>query len=373
VRRVAIFVVLAMITFATALSCTVMNGLHVPLPDAAVAEVEAGPDAAPDTSDPCVHARPPLPNQTDFGGAEGEILVAVRSFGFAAEAGAPTTIGFDVDNSCTCGSGKETCVSGEKHCDDVNGRDNTLASLLGQLKRAQGYDFEADINKRLDAGSEGILIRVQRYNGRADDSDVTVSIYGSAGTGVSDGDGGILRVAPQWTKDDPWVLDEGDLLGDFDSHFSRNIASSAYVADSTLVATITPHIRLLAGAYTTLKGTVFTGKIVQTPDGPTIVGGTFGARWPTTEILTSLSLVADPNTGILFCETPGFDSLAKSFICPAADVAIDPSLDNTGSPCNAISVGIDYTAAPAGFGTHTLVSPDVAGCQDAGPIVCDTP
>jgi hypothetical protein len=356
-------------------ACSVMNGLHLPEPEAGAPpppppEVEAGPSAdAGADADPCDHALPPGPPSSAFGGEEKDILVAIRTFAMTVDAGAPS-IGYDLDGLCTCRPQAESCRTTTKHCDDANGRDNVLAELVADLKEIQGYDLEAELNRRAGEGSDGILIRVQRYNGLPDDSDVVVSIYGSAGTGTSDGDGGVTYQPPTFTKADTWTVDENDLLGPPDALFSRS-TGNGYVAGGTVVVRLDAHVRLLDGAYTTFKGAELVAQIEDTADGPTITRGTFTGRWPTSELLGSLSLVQDPKTGTPFCELSGFDVLAKGFVCPSADIALDPAVDRTSAPCDAVSAAMAFESAPASFGPFTTSDGGQARCQDAGTLRCD--
>jgi hypothetical protein len=371
VLRAAFALAVALAAVVAPLACTVMNGLHVPPPDASVPPApEAGPDVA--DADPCQHARIPEPPTTftDDPNENQEILVVVRSMDFGVDGGPPP--GYDLDNTCTCVSAGESCTSKDKHCDDPNGRDNAMAGFIAKLKNLEGFDGQKDLNDRISSGAEGLLIRVQRYNGQADDSDVFVQLYGSGGTKNKQSDGGFEDVPPTFTKADHWTVDINDLLGPPEALFSRNNATG-YVSHGQLVIHIDAHVRLLQGSFTTFKGALVTATVTQTADGPTITDGILAGRWPSSEMLHSLSLAQDPTTGNPFCETPGFADLAKPFVCPGADISVDQAVDLTGAPCDAISLGAAFTAVPASFGDPIDVDPGDARCQDAGQIRCDSP
>lgn len=370
--RVAAFAAASCAAIASPLACSVMNGLHVPPPDAGpIVEPEAGADA--DDADPCEHAKVPEPPTRFAAGDDSELLVVVRSFDFGLDAGTTAiTTGYDIDGVCTCHPHPESCQTKDKHCDDPNGRDNALAGFLAQLKNLQGYDAQGDLNKRIEQGSDGLLIRVQRYNGQPDDSDVLVSVYASGGTKNALPDGGFEPVPPTFTKADHWTVDTSDLLGPPSALFSRNTATG-YVSKGQLVVHLDAHVRLLQEQFTTFKQAIVTARVTQTADGPTITDGIFAGRWPSSEMLYALSLVQDPTSGNPFCETPGFDTLIKGVICPGADVAVDPAVDLTGAPCDAISMGVAFKAVPASFGDPITIDPGDARCQDAGQIRCDSP
>ena len=92
-------------------------------------------------------------------------------------------------------------------------------------------------------------------------------------------------------------------------------------------------------------------------------------RWATGSLLSSLAALHDPlsSKGGFLCGTDNTYAIAKNEICSAMDIAADPKLDQTGAPCDAVSVAVGFTADPAQLGAVVTKAKPAQGCvSDAG-------
>ena len=76
------------------------------------------------------------------------------------------------------------------------------------------------------------------------------------------------------------------------------------------------------------------------------------------------------------CPGTPFYQNVKSQICAAADITADPTQDNKGVTCDALSVGFGFTADPANMGSVVASTPNPIYCDagaDATPDDCTKP
>lgn len=354
----------------TIAACTVMNDLRLPPPK--VTEDASVADASVEASDPCSAARIPAPPSPPVDGEDpaNEIVVAMRRM-LLRETPA---IGYDLDGVCTCSPDPESCAVRDEtvHCDLDGGRDNAFATLSKRFMTFTGFDVISYANARLEKGVSGYIVRVQGYSGEADDSDVTVSVYLSAGDLTDLDDGGVAVRPPSFTEGEEWSVDPDFLVGDPAARISRYTAKG-YVSGNVLVASFAElPLPLVESVNTMLRSGIITGQISRSGTGkPTIAGGVLVGRIGTDTMLAGLAQVFDPTSKKPFCENPSFGPYAKGVICPAADVTVDSARDRTNAPCDAISAGILFEAIGASIGPLVRRPPDVDVCAGRPPVVCD--
>jgi hypothetical protein len=82
-------------------------------------------------------------------------------------------------------------------------------------------------------------------------------------------------------------------------------------------------------------------------------------------LLTALEVLADPIDGTRFLcgDSPAYASI-KGLICGGQDIVSDIRQDNTGAPCDSVSVAIAFTSTPAILGK---VLPPPAPVKPCGP------
>ncbi len=345
-------------------------------------EASAGVDAS-EAATPCVRARwPARPAADSPGGAPNiDFYNALTSLDFGPrDGGSAALTGFDLDGVCTCPEGPScTPASGNKaRCDRAGGIDNSGEDLFAQLSQYPAFWSPALISERLSKGVFGGLIRVRGYNGGPDDTQVEVSFFASNGTeGAQSG----LPKVPTGDGTDKWTLDPDSLLGGAIADGGPPIPVSAvdvsaYVAGGKLVAHLDLPIRPRAGtppAPVTIELSGATIMATLTRSGSTFKmdGGVIAGRWQARKLLTALRTGRDPVTPTLsLCGTDPVYQQVKAQVCTLPDLATNVTDDGKGAPCDAVSVGLGFTAAPATFGS-VLAAGD-AGADTCGPQWTDS-
>jgi hypothetical protein len=339
-------------------------------PDAHDAGKEAAPNPCPDFEPP---TRPSADDPSNDGGQA--FVVAVHTIDFGFDAGTSSTIGYDLDQVYTCcDGGPESCkpaVAAATHCDDVSGRDNSGGQLLASLSLVDPSQFTtATISQRLQDGTYSILLQVTGYNGTPNDTQVIAALYGS--DGIENDAGALWNGSDQWTVDQAFVVNPTAM-----PYLPVDFDTAAYVADGTLVMHVTFPISLgttNTNTFTiTLTAGVLTAHLAAAGNGTwSLTGGNIAGRWNISELLSSLQTVTIGSNPI--CPTgPGASTYAfvKQEICKYADIMTDPSNDLKGITCDALSLGIGFTADPALLGSVTATSVKMSLCDsDAGPDDC---
>ena len=191
-RRIAF---LALVLGFFVLACQLIAGIDrvekedtpPPLPDV----IEEAP---PPTPDPCAHVLGPDRPVKDDGVAieVPPFFIAMKSL-FLVPKLDGGTVGFDLDNVCTCdkrpGERREGGTSCKPRagviCDDDGGVDNRVYALFrtfGPL--GLDLDDKADVNRRIGEGVSTVLLEVFNYNGLANDKEVQIGFILSAGSYV---------------------------------------------------------------------------------------------------------------------------------------------------------------------------------------------
>jgi hypothetical protein len=338
-------------------------------PDAHDAGKEAGPNPCPDFEPP---AAPAADDPSDAG--DQSFVVAVHTIDFGvADAGTAGLVGYDLDKVYTCcEAGPESCgaaVTGATHCDESSGRDNAGGDLISSLALVDPSQFStATISQRLQVGTYSILLQIQHYNGQANDTQVTASLYGSIGV---ESDAGAL-----WNGTDQWIIDDSFVVSpDASPLVPVDFDTAAYVADGTLVIHVTFPISLGNSNTSTftinLTAGVITGNIVSAGNGTySLTGGNIAGRWNITQLLSSLQTVYVTGLGPV-CPGSSTYNFVKSEICKYADIMTDPTKDLSGATCDALSLGIGFTADPALLGDVGAGAVKMALCPgDSGPDEC---
>jgi hypothetical protein len=113
-----------------------------------------------------------------------------------------------------------------------------------------------------------------------------------------------------------------------------------------------------------------TGTLTMVDGQLEIDDGVLAARWGQHDIFASLSSYRPGSEGQGFCTNSGLYIDAKSALCDALDIRLN-SADPAALPCDALSLGIGFTAKP--IQPLSEVGPPVlltdGGCApDANPI-----
>lgn len=328
--------------------------------------LEGGSDSGEGGSDSggCPHLRwPERPSADDPSSGDITIYEALRTldFGSRDDGGAPPLLGFDLDAVCTCQGmppAGESCKpvgdAAAAHCDLEAGVDNAGLSLVRQFSAFPGFFQQSYLNDRIAAGFYGAVVRIAKYNGKPNDTQVEVAFFPSNGTkGIEQG----FPTIPNWNGADNWTLDPTALLGgvipDGGDPGAKYVDQSAYVRDGVLVANLGFPISIGASANDNtltidLVGAVVTAKLVNANGVWRADDGTIAGRWPTNKMLTSLQVLHDPFDPMQrLCGTNLTYQLIKNKICAAADIASNVLEDGKNAPCGALTVGIAFNATAA--------------------------
>jgi hypothetical protein len=337
---------------------------------------EAGADASPaapvdggtQVDAGCMHATAPSPPATDdpSTGPNVDFVVAASYFRVVtgAEAKSPRSpSGLDLDGVCTC-PGAPTCNSPTSKgvCDLDGGADDNGGVLFAQYASVDPTGFsDMGLSTGVTTGNNGLLYRVKGYNGKPNDTSVTLIAYESSGS--YDSDGGV--VAPKLDGNDVWSIAPSSLLGgdsvDGGASCEGNdticipvfFDTKAYVVNGTLVAHLDHPFFIgfaVSRIQSLLSDSVLIAPLVASGQGFKIDDGTISGRWSTTKFLTALQAVTDPLGGGALCGDSGTYQDLKNGVCTAADVMVDPGKDNMGVACDAFSFQVSFSAVPAHLG-----------------------
>ncbi len=285
--------------------------------------------------------------------------------------------GLDLDGACTssstCGTVQDTptqtCASATTRV-PVDGslcRDNTFGQLqggVGDTAIGKTYRLTDDqFNCGLCLGRFTFIIKISRYNGTANDGDVRVDLYPSAGleTPIQFAcsttwreelyDNGLC-----WQNNQPFSVETSSMdtpTAGPDLSTSKIFDDAAYVRDGYLVMNMPPSTRLWFPH--TINSPIYTFPFVLA--GGVTVGRLFkksNQEWNLDDgIIAGWSKGTDLIEGferLGFCE--GKDplySFMKTLVKNNQDIASDGSRDPS-IPCDAITVGIPFKAREASVG-----------------------
>jgi hypothetical protein len=390
-RSTAAILLAALCIFA----CQVLIGLEQPTLSNAGADAmsndapfDAPFDAGP-PFDPC-QAGPDLPPPTGIDDDPNTDLpplaFLIRNFRFTAEDGG--LAGFNLDRDCRCsGSGTPPCTAlGDNldvQCDGDGGIDNALAQAS-----AASFLKPEEADKINENGGRSLLVVLSRYNGRANDSSVRVSLGRSSGlysdngcdgqprgrpqdgvdySNVFERDGGRSprTVRPVWDGCDEWYVPKEDLDPLNPGEFPRS--STGYVTNGWLVVPggqaapfsvgeirfdlREPRFRarleaLDFGTDGGLEGGI-EGGIEAGPTGAQDGGAGFRLRDITVagtadlgSLIRSFGTLPSGTAGAgLVCQEPLLYNAVIGLFCSAADLPGELSRVGQGERCSAVSMG----------------------------------
>jgi hypothetical protein len=329
--------------------------------------------------DPCVHALPPDPPDTDSPGVPshdgGALVFAVRRFFFTDEdAGAGVPTGFDLDGVCTCIGGPGARFDGgpscrppradRSYCDDDGGRDiGGNASFEGYWKLAAGGAAN-DPNAGLAAGNGTMLIDLRGYDGLPNQAHVSLFVFSAHGIfpttedGTAFIDGG--RMIPRWDGSDRWTVDSRDFVKTTDLPVALG---TAFVRDGFVVMKQS-EIRASIAFGTlpipvTIYGAVLVARVELTASPPRM-RGRFTGRVSTSDILRAVGTTELKGTPA--CTVESSYGPLKNQVCEVADIMVQAEKDNTGEACDGVSLSLGFVAEPAVRGLQLDVTEAPSTC-----------
>ena len=317
--------------------------------DAPIVVSDAG-DAS-DAGGGCTHLLPPpRPAADDPSDADVTFVAVIAAVDFGVDGG---VTGYDLDRTCTC-PGQESCTpaaNAPAHCDGDGGTDNSGGALVAKFAQLSSQFDPSAANATLQTGRGSLVVRVSGYNGTKNDTAVNVDIFVSNGTVPLDDAGS--NPIPLHDGNDQWGVDPASLYGTPPPYVATHEDSAAYVSGGVLVGTLDFPLGLgfIEPDFLQLHGAYVTATIAPTSTGLALQGGLISGRWDTRNLLTGLSVVKDPfDKSQYLCGTDPTYQALKTSICEAADITRLVQNDNTGAPCDALSLAIGFTAEPALLG-----------------------
>jgi hypothetical protein len=345
------------------------NGCALPSFTLAPVVPDAGSDA-PVVPTGCMEATyPDPPGGMDDGVAIPGLVFAVHTIDMGDNGDTP---GYDLDNVCTCFDDAGSSCSGASpqlstYCDAPGGVDNQAAKLFQLIELPLGPGlFGSDFfSSEANQGAWSLLIYVQGYNGELNDPFVTVSLFPSPGLGGK---------APAWNGSDKWPV-TAESVGDGGLSNPLFNSNGGYVSGGVLVATLPTSELTLAGGSgeaisVRLSAGVLTAHIAMTNGVWSLKNGVIAARWALADVFKSLSTYRD-NNGNPICTNQISYTFAKSTVCNDADILVDGTQPKS-APCDALSIGLGFTADPAVLGDIADAGAVSDGCSPATDPANDT-
>jgi hypothetical protein len=331
------------------------------------------------------------------GGAGGDaesyaVAVSEVDFGFTtAPDDVEKSTGLNLDKQCT-----DTREQVEVGCvndnalgfkfdtyikDKPNGVDNSGLALLKVIAGLYTELSPEDVNARLKEGDFGLVARVERYNGASDDTDVFVTVQPALGVHQEPVQTPPKYKVPNFNETDVWATDKEYYLSSEDEIYPTIKSQIAYVSGGRLVARFdvlyanigmpNPAVGRSRPLEVYLEDAWFVGDLSIVDGQMSIHNGILAGRWPTTKVFESMrkNAAGTAQSPSLECVNDlGKNPIVRSTVCDAQDLG-----DVAGEPCNAISVGIGFTAKPASIDTFTTkpVNIDRQGTDGCDECSCD--
>lgn len=343
---------------------------------------------APAEARACTPHRPPPPPPADTPDTElpGTIVMAIDALriddAVNADASIPPTLGFDLDNACTCPE-PESCLAppdAARKCDGDGGTDNTLGRLFAQLGASFAEELGPDFaTTRIRAGAYGALMTIGGWNREPNDPKVFVAFFLSHGTQRPDGGGGTPSLKLDGT--DIWSIDPAsvqngennvgaDCEAEIEKCLPKVVSMNAYVTDNTVVARIDVPFAIsnsVGRIVIEMEDVLLAAKLRK--DGDLYRGeGEFVGRWPVDRVIRALGRI--PIDEKPLCDQPFAFEFARQEVCNAVDIASDRAKDLTGARCDALSAAFRFTGGSARRGRLFQPVEPPASCQS---IVADCP
>jgi hypothetical protein len=330
---------------------------------------DGGVDGGHDDAGCQLFGAPPPPTTND-GKENLDVTFAMAAFrlvpnGTASVNHPKAPVAMDLDRRCTC-PGPPSCTSpaAKPDCDSDGGGDDATGDMWATFASLAPSQFNDDsLNAGLRLGYNGLLIRMRGYNGGKNDTQVTLIAYESPGTpGVEMK----TPTLPKYDGTDVWTVSPASLVGgtgvDAGAGCEGNdtaclplaFDTNAYVSNGVVVGHV--NIPVTAGGVSAKLRVSLTDVVVVAPlifDGKSyrVDEGQFAGRWEASAFLSSLQSVPDPLDGTqgLCGMSPTYINV-KSMACSKRDIVSDPSKDNMGTPCDALSVTVSFSAVQAHLG-----------------------
>jgi hypothetical protein len=159
-----------------------------------------------------------------------------------------------------------------------------------------------------------------------------------------------------------WLVSDPNDAGSVSLERPLYVDPNAYVTGGVLVAELDSFV---LGALQRLRRVVVTARIVPSElgSGWALTEGIFAGRFELSDILATLEVLRDPETGKPLCsDSPTYPTFKQS-ICSTADINV-AGLDDGTAPCDAASWSWQFIAEPA-YLTEIDFTPAEHDCDES--------
>lgn len=345
---------------------------------------------------------PNAPDGSDPGEDIPNIVLAIKTLSVGdVDSDKPSDVGLDLDTACTCCSCADTASTCKKpeqfafsltpldNCDGTAGQDNNLQKLLRSLAASNVQVGSIVDGMSTQDGSANLILRIGNYNGKPNDETVQVAAFTSLGIDENCNPDGKAK----WDGNDVWIINAAGIVGGSGNaggggsgsggsggsstsgggsscmafqHEASFKTESAFVRDGVLVASFDFRIPLTTDnppPELFLKQGSISGKLESTQGGWKLSDGLLAGRWPMEEIKTTIPRIRVGGTPI--CNVPSplpLEEALGGIFCDLRDTTSD--FATPASPCDAVSVGLAFTAETALLGPGRKESSGNSSCPE---------
>jgi hypothetical protein len=274
-------------------------------------------------------------------------------------------VGYDLDALCSCREDGPSCnppaYADADTCDGPDGRDNAAAQLWEASSLFLPELASTAMTAEIAAGHFSLLMRVRNYNGAPNDDRVEVAFFASPGRD-EDPCLSVPPPPPTWNGNDSWPIASTSLepsMGagggcsapGYDLEAPRHLDEDAYVNGGVLVATLDDlafFIRNGNGlAEVHLVAATMSGRLEQGVNGWVLEDGVLSGRWPLEELRRAFVALAPAGSSL--CTDSSLYKNLRNAVCSYPDIG--SMLSGPTTPCDAVSFGLSFRAAPALLGS----------------------
>lgn len=259
-------------------------------------------------------------------------------------------VGYDLDGYCTPLGGISSCTNAMGTILDttVGGTDNAFGLVIMEGLRAVQPAIEAELAQTARDRGVGVpMVRVEGWNGLADDEEVMVTFAVGAD---------VASESPDWESGEVEVLPAEGFFNPAGAPLARDL--TAYVSDGRLVVAIPESLPFdFAAGGRRLSFALRDARLVigLTPGEGSAALDDFMVygRWSVAEARAAVDLLAP-------CPADAtIRTVAANLLTRAADVRSDRAEDGAMLECNAISIALRFTEAyPIRWGEPTPIDID---------------
>jgi hypothetical protein len=333
------------------------------------APTDALADSLDGRTEECPLASPPPPPSAADKESVPPLRYVLRTF-FASE-----NVGFDLDGRCT-GAGAGFGPLAESSCtartaevsltDGPGGVDNATAALLRRVQAVSGFaKSDLGFDQIAAEGRQSVVVELSRFNGTADDPDVTIAVYespgleepracddaGDAGSGDAASEAGTAP-RPTWSGCDTWSV----------APSPPTESSSAWVKNGVGVARFETLAVRFGEVYLRIRRVVATLRNANENNPKVTLSGTIDPA----ELVDAFGEAVVAGTPV--CRNAPLFAGLKQFACDGADVYV--GADAAAPRCNGLSFGAEFATAAIRVGGQRPTLPLASRCAGIAKTVC---